>query len=65
MNFNSSASEMACEGANRIFQRSIKKHKLKYVKFLGDGDSKSCNSIKDIYPHTQVTKLCYALLVVC
>ena len=56
MNFNGSASGMECEGANRIFQRSIKKHKLEFVKFLGDGDSKSYNSIKDAYPDTQVTK---------
>ena len=56
MNFNGSASGMECEGVDRIFHRSIKKHKLKY-KFLGDGDSKSCNSIKDIYLDTQITKL--------
>ena len=57
MNFNGSASGMECEGANHIFQRLIKNPKFKYVKFLSDGDSKSFNSIKDVYPDTQVTKL--------
>ena len=57
MNYIGSASGMECEGANRIFQRSIEKHKLKYIKILGDGDSKSYNSVKDVYPGTQVAKL--------
>ena len=57
MNFIGSASGMECEGASRIFHRSIQKHKLKYVNFLGDGDSKSYNIVKDVYPDTQVTKL--------
>ena len=57
MNFVGSAGGMECEGAKRVFERSIEKHKLRYVNFLGDGDSKSFNSVKDVYPDTQVTKL--------
>ena len=57
MNFIGSASGMECEGASRIFHGSIQKYKLKYVNFLGDGDSKSYNIVKDVYPDTQLTKL--------
>ena len=65
MNFNSSASGKEYERANRNIQRSVKKYKLKYVKFLGGGDSKSYNSIKDVYPNAQVTKLeCVGHLVI-
>ncbi|XP_065650235.1 uncharacterized protein LOC136078392 [Hydra vulgaris] len=57
MNFVGSAGGMECEGASRIFQQSIKKHKLQYINFLGDGDSKSYNSVKDVYPYIKVNKL--------
>nr|XP_047137518.1 uncharacterized protein LOC124814020 [Hydra vulgaris] len=57
MNYVGSAGRMECEGASRIFQRSIKKHKLQYINFLGDGDSKSYNSVKDVYPNIKVNKL--------
>ncbi|MBX9702962.1 MAG: hypothetical protein K2X39_02290, partial [Silvanigrellaceae bacterium] len=57
MNFVGSASGMECEGAIRIFQRSIKNHKLQFINFLGDGDSKSYNSVKDVYPNIKVNKL--------
>ena len=38
---------MEAEGAKRVFERSIKKHKLRYVEFLGDGDTKSYVNVKD------------------
>ena len=48
---------MEPEGAKRIFQRSIDDKNLRYTKFLGDGDSKSFSSIKDIYDGAMVEKL--------
>ena len=49
-NYEGSAGGMETEGAKRIFNRSISKRKLRYVNFLGDGDSKSYLNIKDTYP---------------
>ena len=56
-NYKSSAGGMKAEGAKRVFERSIKKHKLKYVEFLGDGDTKSYVNIKDTYPGIEIKKL--------
>ena len=44
---------MEAEGAKRVFERSIKKHKLRQVAFLEDGDTKSYVNVKLI----QVLKL--------
>ena len=46
-NYKGSAEGMEAEGAKRAFARSIKKHKLRYVEFLGDGDTKSYVNVKD------------------
>ena len=52
---------MECEGADRIFQRSSKKHKLKYVNCLVHGAKAIIVSrmfiIKDVDPDTKVIKL--------
>lgn len=56
-NYVGSAGGMEIEGAKRVFERSITKHKLRYTKLLGDGDSKSFLSIKDTYPNVTVQKL--------
>ena len=56
-NYSGSAPGMEPEGAKRIFQRSIDDKNLRYTKFLGDGDSKSFSSIKDIYDGTTVETL--------
>ena len=45
------------EGEKRVFERSIKKHKLRYVEFLGDGDTKSYVNVKATYPGIEVKKL--------
>ena len=39
---------MQTEGAKRVFQRSIAEHNLRYVEYLGDGDSKSYLSVKNV-----------------
>ena len=48
---------METEGAKRVFKRSVEKHNLRYVKFLGNGDSKSYQTLKDTYPGIEVEKL--------
>ena len=40
---------MEPEGAERIFQRSVKLHNLRYTEFYGDGDSKSFSRVKGVY----------------
>ena len=40
---------MEPEGAERIFQRSVELHNLRYTEFYGDGDSKSFSRVKGVY----------------
>ena len=56
-NHRGSAGAMEVVGTKRIFQRSIEKHGLRYVKFLGDGDSKSFPAVVDTYDGLKVEKL--------
>ena len=48
-NFRGSAPAMEPEGAERIFQRSVELHNLRYTEFYGDGDSKSFSRVKGVY----------------
>ena len=48
---------MEPERAKRVFDRSITKHNLWYVEFLGDGDSKSFTNVKYTYPDLEIKKL--------
>lgn len=51
---------MEVEGASRIFDRSLPVHGLRYITYLGDGDSKAFESIKrkNIYGDSfPITKL--------
>ena len=36
-NYVSTAGGMETEGAKRVFQRSVEKHNLHYVEYIGDG----------------------------
>ena len=56
-NYKGSAGGMEAEGAKRVFEHSIKKHKLRYVEFVGDGDTKCYVNVKDIYPGNEIKKL--------
>ena len=47
-NYTGSATGMET-GAHQIFSRSIDKYKLSYSENLGDGDSKSYGTVKDVY----------------
>ena len=57
LNHSGSAGAMEVTGVTRIFNRSIEKRGLRYTKFLGDGDSKSYDTIKSIYPGITTEKL--------
>ena len=49
---------METERVQQIFQRSIKKHNFEAnIEHLGDGDSKSCLSVKNIYKGLEIKKL--------
>ena len=56
-NHKGSATVMEIIGMKRIFRHSIEKRGLRYVKFLGDGDSKSFPAVEDIYDGIKVEKL--------
>ena len=49
---------MDATGCVRIFQRSVEQYSLRYVDFVGDGDSKAYNEITDalVYEEKPVTK---------
>ena len=48
---------MEPEGAKRVFQRSIDNRQLRYIQYLGDGDSKSYMNVKNTYPDIEIEKL--------
>lgn len=44
-NFNGKSGAMEAEGAVRMWQRSVKKNKMRYTTFIGDGDSSAYKSV--------------------
>jgi len=56
-NYKGSAGRMEQEGARRIFSRSLKRHKVRYVDLYGDGDSKSHETVENICLGITVRKL--------
>lgn len=55
-NYSGSAPSMEVSGAKKIFNRSIEKYNTRYTEYIGDGDSKSFNSIEYTYEGVTVTK---------
>ena len=53
-NHKGSAGAMEVIGIKWIFQRSTEKHGLRYVKFVGDGESKSFLALEYIYERVKV-----------
>ena len=47
---------MEPERAKRIWERSVRKNKLRYTEFQEDGDSKSFLAVKGTYMGTKVKK---------
>lgn len=42
---------MEAEGACRIYGRSLQKHKVRYIPYVGDGDSKSYAEVTAMQPY--------------
>ena len=40
---------MEKEGTVKIFERSVKKNRMRYMNFYGDGNTKSSTAIENIY----------------
>ena len=59
INFEGSSGAMECEGALRMFRRSILQYKLRYTSIISDGDSKTHTAIvqEDVYDGVEVQKL--------
>jgi len=57
LNYKGSAGGMEVAGSKRIFKRSIENHNLRYVKYLGDGDSKGFEEVKNTYEGKVIDKL--------
>ena len=51
------AINMDPEGAKRIWERSIRKNKLRYTEFYGDGDRKGFLAVKETYKGKKIKKL--------
>ena len=45
-NYAGSAPGMETEGAIRIFKRSVNKYEIRYLKYYGDGDSKTLETVR-------------------
>lgn len=58
-NHTGTAAAMEPTGAVRVFSRSEEKYDLRYVNFLGDGDSKTYSTLKsqNIYQNVTISKL--------
>ena len=58
VNHTGSAGAMEAEGVVRCFQKSVESRKLRYVTYIGDGDSKAYSSVlkANPYPGVSVSK---------
>ena len=50
-NHTSSSAAMEIDGVRRVFGRSVKERGLRYTKYIGDGDSKTYETIKNEKPY--------------
>ena len=55
-NYKGSAGSMEVASATKIFQLSVEKHRVCYISYYGDGDSKSYEEVKIVYPGITVEK---------
>lgn len=46
-----SSPAMEAEGPVVLWQRSVESHVLRYMKFIGDGDSKSYSNVLETKPY--------------
>ena len=57
LNYKGSAGNMKRVGAQRMWNRSVEKNKLRNAEFCGDGGSNSFNTVKNTYADIEVKKL--------
>ena len=57
LDYQESVGNVELVGAQRMWNRSVKKNKLRYTEFYGDGDSKSFNTVKNTYVDIEVKKI--------
>jgi len=50
-NFKKSSKAMEAEGAQILFARSVQKHNMRYMKYIGDGDSAAYVTVRDSRPY--------------
>lgn len=63
INHRRSAGKTEVDSVVEMFSRSIEKHGVKYIKYIGDGDSKTFKGILDMNPYDDdpvVEKMCRA-----
>ncbi|XP_018497093.1 uncharacterized protein LOC108864993 [Galendromus occidentalis] len=56
-NFQGVSGAMEVEGAKEIFRRSVEIHGIRYVKYLGDGDSKAYRAVSPDEPYGSELKI--------
>ena len=56
INYIGSAPNMESTGALSIFKRSLENYGLRYLNYCGDGDSKSFQSVENVYEGAKVVK---------
>ena len=54
LNYKGWAGNMEPVAAQRMWNQSVKKNKLRYTEIYGDGDSKSFNTVKNTYADIEV-----------
>lgn len=53
-NFHGKSGAMEAEAAVRIWSRSIQKNKMRYVTFIGDGDSSAYRAVSNLKPYGDI-----------
>ena len=54
INHKGSSSSMESNGAVKIFQRSIEKHGIRYLNYIGDGDSSAFSKVVESNPYPDI-----------
>ena len=57
LNYVGPAPNMECTGAVKMFEHSLQKYGLRYLKYYGDGDSKGFNAVESIYEGVKVARV--------
>lgn len=53
LNYEGTSGGMEVAGAVSIFQRSVEKRGVKYINYLGDGDSKAFKAVQEQMPYDE------------